>query len=131
MELTRFLINNKNTVFVIEDAEQLIASRENERNSSLSTLLNLTDGILGECLSIQVIATFNTHVKNIDKALLRKGRLQLMYEFDSLSAEKSNVLLQQLSSDYTTNEPITLAEIYNYSEENKAESGSPKVIGFR
>lgn len=131
MELTRFLINNKNAVFVIEDAEQLIASRENERNSSLSTLLNLTDGILGECLSIQVIATFNTHVKNIDKALLRKGRLQLMYEFDALSVEKSNVLLQQLSCDYTTNTPLTLADIYNYSEENKAASESRKVIGFR
>jgi len=131
MELTRFLINNKNTVFVIEDAEQLIASRENERNSSLSTLLNLTDGILGECLSIQVIATFNTHVKNIDKALLRKGRLQLMYEFDALSVEKSNELLQELNSTHETAVPLTLAEIYNFEADNLNEESGRKVIGFR
>lgn len=131
MQLTSFLINNKNSVFVIEDAEQLIASRENERNSSLSTLLNLTDGILGECLSIQVIATFNTHVKNIDEALLRKGRLQLKYEFDHLSVEKSNALLQELNSDHQTNSPLTLAELYNYEAENCPEQGGRKVIGFR
>ncbi|PKO99362.1 MAG: hypothetical protein CVU03_02035 [Bacteroidetes bacterium HGW-Bacteroidetes-2] len=131
MELTRFLINNKNTVFVIEDAEQLIASRENERNSSLSTLLNLTDGILGECLSIQVIATFNTHVKNIDEALLRKGRLQLMYEFENLTVEKSNVLLQELNVEHRTTVPITLAELYNYEAVNRVERGERKVIGFR
>ncbi len=131
MQLTGFLINNKNSVFVIEDAEQLIASRENERNSSLSTLLNLTDGILGECLSIQVIATFNTHVKNIDEALLRKGRLQLKYEFDTLSVEKSNALLQELNSDHRTNSPLTLAELYNYEAKNCPEQGGRKVIGFR
>ncbi len=131
IQLTRFLIENKNSVFVIEDAEQLIASRENERNSSLSTLLNLTDGILGECLSIQVVATFNTQVKNIDTALLRKGRLQLMYEFDALSVEKSNALLQELNSTHKTAVPLTLAEIYNFEADNLNEEAGRKVIGFR
>jgi glucose-1-phosphate thymidylyltransferase short form len=81
-------LNNKNSVFVIEDAEELITSREEVRNSNLSMLLNLTDGLLGESLGIQIIATFNTDVKNIDKALLRKGRLSQIYAFKALSIEE-------------------------------------------
>jgi hypothetical protein len=71
LNMTPFLLNNKNTVFVIEDAEELITSREDVRNSNLSMLLNLTDGLLGESLGIQIIATFNTDVKNIDKRIVK------------------------------------------------------------
>lgn len=76
---TPFFLENRNFVMVIEDAEELITSREEVRNSNLSMLLNLTDGLLGKSLGIQIIATFNTDVKNIDKALLRKGRLSIIF----------------------------------------------------
>lgn len=66
---------------VIEDAEDLLVSRDTNHNSGISMLLNLTDGLLGQSLGIQVICTFNTHVSNIDRALLRKGRLIALYEF--------------------------------------------------
>ena len=79
LSMTPFLLDNRNSVLVIEDAEELITSREEVRNSNLSMLLNLTDGLLGESLGIQIIATLNTDVKNIDKALLRKGRLSSIY----------------------------------------------------
>jgi hypothetical protein len=51
--------------------------------------------LLGESLGIQIIATFNTHISNIDKALLRKGRLIGLYEFKPLSMDKSKVLLEE------------------------------------
>jgi ATP-dependent 26S proteasome regulatory subunit len=112
-DFTDFLISNANTVFVIEDAEQLITSRDNSYNSSISMLLNITDGLLGECLGIQIIATFNTHVSNIDKALLRKGRLIGLYEFKPLSIEKSKILLAQNGVTNTEiTQPMTLADIY-------------------
>ncbi|MFY7964098.1 MAG: AAA family ATPase [Chitinophagaceae bacterium] len=129
--LMTFLIQNSNSIVVIEDAEELITAREGGRNSSISTLLNLTDGLLGECLNIQVIATFNTQVANIDKALLRKGRLQTLYEFKELSILKSNSLLQEIGeTNYYTNRGMTLAEIYNMKETEFAFT-KKAVIGFR
>ena len=69
LHLTNFLLDNPNCVLVIEDAEEIIMSRDSHQNTKLSFLLNLTDGLLSESLGIQIIATFNTDLKNIDKAL--------------------------------------------------------------
>ena len=130
-ELTGFLLRNRNTIIVIEDAEELIGSRENVRNSTISTLLNLTDGLLGDCLGIQIIATFNTHVSNIDKALLRKGRLKLMYEFNELSTAKAKKIFNKLGITNTQVEkPLTLAEIFNMKETNFQFKIERQAIGF-
>ena len=93
--MTRYLIANSNSILVIEDAEELIVSRDHQRNSNLAMILNMTDGILGESLGIQIIATFNTDLQNIDPALKRKGRLKTSYEFKALETEKANRLLQK------------------------------------
>ena len=109
--MTELLIENKNSVLVIEDAEELITSRDTHfRNSNLSMILNMTDGLLGEGLGIQIIATFNTELKNIDKALLRKGRLQSIYEFKPLSSLKTNQLLHSLGHQTICLEPMTVAD---------------------
>src|SRR5690606_15633938 len=56
-----FLMEHKNSILVIEDGERVISDRQSHTASSagVSNILNLTDGILGDCLSIQIIATFN------------------------------------------------------------------------
>lgn len=127
---TKFLIDNPNSIFVIEDAENLIVSRDSENNSAISMILNLTDGLLGEGLGIQFICTFNTHLSRIDRALLRKGRLKALYEFGALTVDKSNYLLKSLNLEYETNKPMTLAEIYNLKEEKFDFDGEKRVIGF-
>lgn len=128
--LTEFLIDRKNCVLVIEDAESLVVSRDNRQNSGLSFLLNLTDGLLGESLGIQIIATFNTDVRNIDKALLRKGRLSAIYEFKKLSVSKTNVLLEKLGKDVCVNTEMSLADIFNLDKETYYEPKIRKAIGF-
>ncbi len=128
-EVTRLLIENANTVFVIEDAEDLLVTREQFKNSSISMLLNLTDGLLGESLGIQIIATFNTHIRNIDKALLRKGRLIALYEFKPLSIEKSIVLATEVGNNNTITQAMTLAEIYN-TEQTEFSCKQRNSIGF-
>lgn len=128
---TEFLIDNENSVLVIEDAEELIVSRENNQNSDLSFLLNLTDGILAESLGIQVIATFNTDIKNIDKALLRKGRLTAIYEFKELEFTKANALLEHLKiEDHETFKSMTLTDIFNFKEHNFITKKEKVRIGF-
>ena len=130
LNMTPFLLNNNNTVFVIEDAEELITSREDVRNSNLSMLLNLTDGLLGESLGIQIIATFNTDVKNIDKALLRKGRLSQIYEFKNLSLDRTNSLLQKIGHNLEVIHPLPVAEIFNFDKDNQYIPKLNKAVGF-
>ena len=130
VELTNFLLDNQNCVLVIEDAEELILSRDNHHNSKLSFLLNLTDGLLGESLGIQIIATFNTDLKNIDKALLRKGRLTAIYEFKELELPKTNSLLKQLGNDIETIKPLVLADIFNFKIDTNYRPKLKKAVGF-
>ena len=53
-----------------EDAEDILKSREQGNLGGISFLLNLTHGILGEGLGIQVICTFNCHLSKVDQAAL-------------------------------------------------------------
>jgi len=129
--LIQLLLENRNAVFVIEDAEQLLVSRDTAANSSISILLNLTDGLLSEGLGIQVIATFNTHISNIDKALLRKGRLLAMYDFQDLEIEKAKLLIHKLTGDNKViTKPMALSEIYHIKQSSFEFKKERTPIGF-
>jgi SpoVK/Ycf46/Vps4 family AAA+-type ATPase len=131
-DFTDFLIDHANTIFVIEEAEQLLVSRNTQYNSAISMLLNITDGILGDSLGIQIIATFNTSINNIDKALLRKGRLIALYEFKPLCIEKTIKLIEENNSNYEAKQPMTLADIYNIEETAFSYTDAKRNnIGFR
>jgi hypothetical protein len=128
----KLLTENPNSVIVIEDAEDLLLSREAGHNSGISTLLNLTDGLLGAGLGIQFICTFNTSVRNIDKAILRKGRLLGLYEFGPLAVDKANTLLNHLgTSDFMISQPMTVANVYNLSQPEYEVEPKRKSIGFK
>lgn len=128
---TDLLLRYQNAVFVIEDAEQLITSRDINNNSQISILLNLTDGLLGESLGIQIIATFNTHISNIDKALLRKGRLIAAYEFKPLCMEKAKQLAHEIGNTVEIKQAMPLADIFNTEQTEFSEvSNKRNSIGF-
>ena len=113
-----FLMDHRNSILIIEDAERVIADREgNGSPAGVSNILNLTDGILGDCLNIQIVATFNMRREKIDSALLRKGRLIAEHKFELLSVEETNILLKHLNKNYVSSEPMSLADIYNIDVE--------------
>ncbi len=117
-----FLMYNNNSVLIIEDAEPILKKRnEYGRTSAISNVLNLTDGLLSDCLNISIVATFNTTNKIIDDALLRKGRLLIYYNFERLSIDKSKNLLNKLGYNVDVKEPMTLADIYFYNDDNNKE----------
>ena len=126
-----FLLESKNSIFIIEDAEELLLSRESNQDSRISMLLNLTDGLLGTCLGIQIIATFNTSVLNIDPALLRKGRLIARYEFKPLTLSKTKHLLNEMNIPYKVDKELTLADIFNLNEHNIEYIVNKENIGFQ
>ncbi|MGN6511721.1 MAG: hypothetical protein ACTHLD_19810 [Chitinophaga sp.] len=112
------LISYPNSVLVIEDAENVLADRAQTENSSVSNLLNLSDGLLADCLNVQVVCTFNGVLSRIDKALLRKGRLIAQYEFKELSAPQAQRLSAHLGFDTVINRPMSIAEIANQHKRN-------------
>ncbi|PZR27441.1 MAG: AAA family ATPase [Citrobacter freundii] len=124
------LIDNPNSILVIEDAENIITDRRYNSRSSVSSLLNISDGLLSDCLNVQIICTFNNPINLIDPALLRKGRLIARYEFDKLSVEKAQILSDHLGFDTTIMEPMTLAEVARQNERPEP-LRKIEVIGFR
>lgn len=127
-----FLINNKNAIFILEDCELLLESREEKPNGLISTLLNLSDGILGDGFNIKFICTFNAEDTKIDEALLRKGRLKCKYEFKKLTKDKVKAIFEKQGIDTSKAKEMTLAEIYNFLEENGVEEKKEQArIGFK
>lgn len=126
------LTNNKNSVFVVEDCEDLLVSRDTKGNYKISSLLNLSDGVLGDSLNLKFICTFNADITSIDSALLRKGRLKVKYEFGKLNKEKAQALAAKLGKTEEVTEDMALCEVYNLGVENGGEDlikSRPK-IGF-
>jgi hypothetical protein len=108
-----FLISNPDCILFVEDAENVLRSREDHQNNqAVSNVLNITDGLLSDCLNIQIVATFNTNLKNVDPALLRKGRLIAQYEFDELAPERAEKLADHLKVWLDNTSHLTLADIY-------------------
>ncbi len=126
-----FLMNNNDSVLIIEDAEPALQKRDGtSRTSAISNILNLTDGLLSDCLNISIVTTFNTDINTIDDALLRKGRLIKRYTFDKLAKDKSSKLLKKLGHNVDAIEPMSLSEIYNYGTDNGT-TNEQKKIGFK
>lgn len=126
-----FLMEHKNSILIVEDAERVIADRESNGSSvGVSNILNLTDGILGDCLNIQIIATFNMKREKIDQALLRKGRLIVEHKFEKLSTEEANQLLKHLGKEKRVDKGMSLADIYNIDEEVYKTENNKSTIGF-
>jgi len=124
-----FLLQNKDAILIIEDAEKVVVARESSSDESVvSTLLQLTDGLFSDFLNIKIICTFNTNLDRIDKALLRKGRMIAKYNFTPLSAEKTSALAKKLGYENVSGS-LTLADIFGYDKEN-FNKASKKGIGF-
>ena len=128
-----FLMEHPDSILVIEDAETILKTREAGGNQAVSNILNMSDGILGDALSIQIICTFNAPIDDIDKALLREGRLIEIYNFGPLSEDKTKNLFTKV---YGSGEPpkkkMTLAQIFNKEQHvrNLANHKEKPKFGF-
>lgn len=120
------LINNKNCIFVLEDCEDILQDRSSG-NQKISSLLNISDGILGDSLNLKFICTFNSDLTKIDPAILRKGRLKLKYEFTKLNESKVKLLAEKLGKDIPPVR-LPLCDVYNYDVETGHKQTSK--IGF-
>lgn len=129
-EFIELLVDNPNTVVIIEDAENIIMDRKVKNSSAVSNLLNISDGLLADFLNVQLICTFNSALTMVDSALLRKGRLIARYEFGKLSARKAQRLSNHLGHQLIIEKPMTIAEIAHPGEKQDVVK-QVEAIGFR
>ena len=132
-KLMGYFLDNPDTIFILEDCEKILMNREHYNNQIMPVLLNLTDGIISDVLSIKFICTFNTSLSNIDPALRRKGRMSLKYEFKKLSKEKCQAIVDssdKFKEKFIVNEDMSLADLYNIDDENDYSKKNTKKIGF-
>ena len=129
--LMNVLIDNPDSAFVIEDAENIIVDRNRSGSSPVSALLNIADGLLSDCLNIQIVCSFNTDLSRVDAALTRKGRLIAKYEFLELEARKAQALSNKLGFASVVDAPMTLAAVYNQHEKEFPTAAKRGSMGFR
>jgi hypothetical protein len=129
-EFIQLLVNNPNSVLIIEDAENVIMDRKLSNNAAVSNLLNISDGLLADFLNVQLICTFNNSLTLVDSALLRKGRLIAKYEFGKLSVAKAQKLNNHFGFTTVINKPMTIAEIANPNEVAVIQQRT-EILGFR
>jgi hypothetical protein len=122
----------KHKAYIIEDCEKILAPRNGiQGNAGMSDLLNLSDGIIGDLSGCKFILTFNSG-KNIDPAVLRKGRTKFMYEFKPIKGPRLEELrklagIKELRPG-DKEKGLTLAEIFNYGGKEYEKTGTK--IGF-
>ena len=129
-DMMNLLMDYPNSVLVIEDAENIIMDRKFTHGSAVSNLLNISDGLLSDCLNVQIICTFNSPLTMVDTALLRKGRLIASYEFNQLTINKAKQLAEYLKIEKEILAPMSLSEIVHANESGYTLK-KVEVAGFR
>lgn len=117
---------------IIEDADQCLLPRDGMNMSSISSLLNLGDGVLGAALNIRLICTTNAKSLEIDKALLRSGRLCSSVHIGLLEKEHASEIYERLTGKKKVfKDKVTLSEVYGLTknEGHKKEDKSTRA-GF-
>ena len=122
--------NHPDSIVILEDCESLVTSRE-LGNPNISSLLNISDGILSSSIRLKFILTMN-YMTTMDKAIIRPGRLKVSISFNELSISKTNLLFKKINIDYVSDKPLLLTNIlnYNHNQKNGIENNERKKIGF-
>lgn len=124
-----FLTEQNIDLVILEDGEDCLRSRDERTGTAVSSILNITDGIMGDILGVKILATFNTSRESLDSALLRRGRLKWFHEFSLMKPEYCDRLLQNLGMP-PQGKSMSLADIYNSAEETGLQVKEPARMGF-
>jgi len=101
-EFISFIGGFKNTILLLEDAENILTTSISDRSQAVSNILNMTDGLLNDYM---------------DPALKRAGRLQVNHKFGLLSKADANKLSKKLGLNKKYDKSASLSEIYEGSNQ--------------
>lgn len=117
---------------IVEDADTLLRERAagNDENV-ISQVLNLGEGIPGDIADLRIVMTTNVARLQIDKALLRKGRLFKFVQFDKLEPEHAAALYKDLTGkEHTFRDPVALSDVYGLANEHDTNVQEPSLDGM-
>lgn len=126
---------SKPIILIIEDADSVLVPRSADNMSAISSLLNYTDGIFGSLFDIRIIATTNALRVEIEKSLLRPGRLLKRIHVDLLSTKKAEEIFERLTNQKRNFEKeVSLATVYSLAKGNEideaADEDQQHTVGF-
>lgn len=110
-------------ILVLEDADAVLAPRAADNMSSISSILNMSDGILGSLFDIRIVATTNAKVKDFDKAIVRDMRLSKRVSFQPHSYKFANSIYKRLMKNNDKDMPA-----FHNSEQDKMKPISDKNV---
>jgi hypothetical protein len=110
-EQRRFYPHRKLAV-ILEDSDAALMTRASDNTEQVSAILNLSDGMLGDFLRLQMICTINCTTSDIDAALLRPGRLLCHRVFPRLNPAEARRLAETLGRTLPTARDYSLAEVF-------------------
>ncbi|MFN2609126.1 MAG: DUF5925 domain-containing protein [Acidimicrobiales bacterium] len=110
-------------LFVFEDADELLrADAKRETGQSLSRLLNVSDGFIGQGVNVLILITTNEPVGRLHPAVARPGRCLANVEFRAFNPSEAAALIGGDAA--TPAGDLTLAELFQ-------RRGQLSVIGTR
>jgi len=94
-------------LLIFDDLDFMLGSRNENRediqkNNFLSKLLSFTDGVIKK--NTKIIITTNQPINEIDKALLREGRIFEILNFRKLKKEEAKKIFKIYDIDYEIND---------------------------
>jgi ATP-dependent 26S proteasome regulatory subunit len=108
-------------------------SSGNLRDGLASSLLNFTDGFVGDLVRAHLVCTINSEIQDLDEAVLRPGRQRFFREFGLLNMGQATRLATVLGIALSESRSYSLAELYHHKDTQDAARLSiknTKVIGF-
>lgn len=107
-------------VVVIEDGDGMLVRRASDNMSSISALLNMSDGIFGRLMKIHVVVTTNAPKLDYDPAILRAGRIFEHIHIGPLSEAHAKDVYKRLTGESRAFKgPTTLATVYAEAAKKK------------
>lgn len=101
-------------LLILEDADEFLnVGGKESKGQSISRLLNLADGIVGQGLNLLTIMTTNVSVEELNPAVVRAGRCMSNVHVGAFPADEATAWLNERGmADRSITEPTTLANLY-------------------
>lgn len=127
-EFRNFIKKNKNSVIVLDDCELYFSDLYSKSNQFTNNLLQLTDGIDSDDLSINLLLILNCEKESeIDGHLIDSNNILDLVKIDYLQKEKIVELLKFLDKKMKVRTPTKLIDVLK----NKPHFGNGEEIGFK
>lgn len=123
-------LDGSERLFIMEDSDTYIQSRDSG-NTMMNKFLNIADGLISDKSKKIIFTTNLPSLKDVDTALLRKGRCHDVLTFRPLDLEEALKVAKKfnLTLDETKTE-FTIADIFNKDSEYSSPESVTGRIGF-